>query len=56
MGVKENEKYFQLYVQDNGPGISDENKRLYSEDFTGLIRPERRKQHLDLDFALLGKL
>ena len=56
MGVKENEKYFQLYVQDNGPGISDENKEAVFRRFTGLIRPERRNSILDLDFALPGKL
>ena len=33
MGVKENEKYFQLYVQDNGPGISDENKEAVFRRF-----------------------
>ena len=31
-------------------------RRLYSEDFTGLTRPERRNSILDLDFALPGKL
>lgn len=56
MGVKENEKYFQLYVQDNGPGISDENKEAVFRRFYRLIRPERRKSILDLDFALPGKL
>ena len=30
-------------------------RRLYSEDFTGPIRPERRNSILDLDFVLPGK-
>lgn len=55
MGVKKR-KYFQLYVQDNGREFLMRIRRLYSEDFTGLIRPERRNSILDLDFALPGKL
>ena len=51
MGVEEKEKYFKIYVQDNGPGISNENKEACSRDFTGPIRQERISSILDLDFA-----
>ena len=39
-------------MEDNGPGISDENKEAVFRDFTGQIPPGRISSILDLGFAL----
>ncbi len=48
-------KYFQLYVQDNGPGIPDENKEAVFRRFYRADPARKEKQHFDLDFVLPGK-
>ncbi len=56
LGGKENENIFQLYVQDTGPGLSDENKEAVFRRFYRADPARKEKQHFDLDFALPGKL
>ena len=56
LGVEEKEKYFRIYVQDNGPGIPDENKeavfqRLYREDSA-----RKDKQHFGLGLCIAKEI
>ena len=56
MGVKENEKYFQLYVQDNGPGISDENKEAEFRRFNRADPARKEKQHFRLGLCIAREI
>ena len=56
IGVEEKEKYFKLYVKDNGPGIPDEEKNRCFCVSTELILQEKTSSILDLGFALQKRL
>ena len=56
LGVEEKEKYFRIYVQDNGLGIPDENKeavfqRFYREDWA-----RKDKQHFGLGLCIAKEI
>lgn len=56
IGVEEKEKYFRIYVQDNGPGISDENKEAVFQRFYREDSARKDKQHFGLGLCIAKEI
>ncbi len=56
LGVEEKEKYFRIYVQDNGPGILDENKEAVFQRFYREDSARKDKQHFGLGLCIAKEI
>lgn len=56
MGVEEKEKYFKIYVQDNGPGISNENKEAVFQRFYRADPARKDKQHFGIGLCIAKEI
>lgn len=56
LGLEEKEKYFRLFVEDNGPGISDQAKETVFERFYRIDSARRDKQHFGLGLCIAKEI